>query len=126
MQRVPRRGINVIGYSRGAGLTLMTATHVADSGVGYVVIAGCMTESGSFKQFAPMFMRCAEKLSGQILSIAEQSDKDFGSCAAYFDKAEAQPTHAEILPKTGKGHLFAMEPDEAWVRPTMTWIRGRQ
>ena len=103
----------------------MTATHVGDSGVGYVVIAGCMTESGSFKQFAPMFLRYAENLSGQFLAIAEQSDKDFGSCTPYFAKAVTRPTHTEIVLQTGKGHLFAMEPDDAWVRPTVTWISGR-
>ena len=84
-----------------------------------------MTENGSFKQFAPMFMRYAEKLSGQFLSIAEQSDKDFGSCTPYFDKAMARPIYADIMLTTGKAHAFAMEPDEAWVRPTVTWIKGR-
>ena len=122
---VPAHQIDVLGYSRGAALTLITATHVANSNVGYVVIAGCMTENGSFKQFAPMFMRYAEKLSGQFLSIAEQSDKDFGSCTPYFDKAMARPIYADIMLTTGKAHAFAMEPDEAWVRPTVTWIKGR-
>jgi hypothetical protein len=123
---VPARQINVIGYSRGATLTLMTAGYVANSSIGYVVIAGCMTESGSFKQFAPMLSRYAEKLTGQFLSIAEQSDADFGSCAPYFAKAAARPTYAETILQTGKGHAFAMEPDEAWVRPTISWIIERR
>jgi hypothetical protein len=123
---VPARQINIIGYSRGATITLMTAGHVANSGVGYVVIAGCMTESGSFKQFAPVLSRYAEKLTGQFLSITEQSDADFGRCAPYFAKAATQPTYAETVLQTGKGHAFAMEPDEAWVRPTVTWIIKRR
>ena len=122
---VPAKQINVVGYSRGATLTLITAGHVANSSVGYVVIAGCMTDSGAFKQFAPMLSRYAEKLTGQFLSIAEQSDADFGSCATYFAKASTRPTHVETIVHTGKGHVFAMEPDEAWVRPTVAWIMGR-
>jgi hypothetical protein len=123
---IPARQINVVGYSRGAALTLMAAGYVANSGIGYVVIAGCMTETGAFKQFAPMLDRYAEKLAGQFLSIAERSDSDFGSCAPYFAKAAARPPHAETIVHTGKGHAFAMEPDEAWVRPTVSWIMERR
>ena len=122
---VPARQINVIGYSRGATLALVTAGHVANNGIGYVVIAGCMTDGGSFKQFAPMLSRYAEKLTGQFLSIAEGSDRDFGSCAPYFAKASARPIHAETILQTGKGHVFAMEPDESWVRPAVAWIMER-
>ena len=44
---------------------------------------------------------------------------------AHLAEAGTRPTHTEIVLQTGKGHLFAMEPDDAWVRPTVTWISGR-
>ena len=122
---VPASHINVVGYSRGAVITFMSATHVAEPGVGYVLIAACMNDTGAFKGFVPVMMRYAERVRGQFLSIAEKSDPDFASCAPYFAKAAARPPLAEHIVATGKGHDFAVEPDGAWVEPVTAWIRAR-
>jgi dienelactone hydrolase len=122
---VPARHINVIGYSRGAFLALLAATYVNRADVGYVLLAACMNDTGALKQFAPALMRYSEKLNGQFLSIREQSDPDFGSCTPYFERATSRPMNIETVLMTGKGHQFAMEPDEAWVGPAWKWMRGR-
>lgn len=122
---VPARRINVIGYSRGGFLALLTATHVNNADVGYVLLAACMNEVGAFKQFAPVLLRYSEKLSGRFLSIWEKSDPDFGSCAPYFDKAANRPSNVETVLTTGKGHQFGTEPDDAWVGPAVRWMRER-
>jgi pimeloyl-ACP methyl ester carboxylesterase len=123
---VPPRHVNLIGYSRGAVLALLTATYVNRADVGYVLLAACMSETGAFKQFVPALMRYAEKLNGQFLSVREQSDPDFGSCEPYFAKAKSRPAHVETVLATGKGHQFAMEPDDVWVGPAVKWMKGRQ
>jgi hypothetical protein len=123
---VPPQQINVIGYSRGATLALLVSTYVKSSSIGYVVIAGCMNDSGAFKQLVPVLMGYAERFDGQFLAITEESDKDFGSCSPYFARATARPVFTEQLAVTGKGHVFAMEPDDSWVRPTVSWFNGRK
>lgn len=122
---VPPRHINVIGYSRGAFLALLTSTYVNRADVGYVLLAACMNETGAFKQFALALSRYSEKLNGQFLSIREQSDPDFGSCTSYFAKATSRPVTAETVLATGKGHQFAVEPDDVWVVPAVKWMRAR-
>ena len=122
---VPASRVTVVGYSRGAAMTLMSSTHVADPRVGYVAIAGCMNDTGAFKAFAPVMMRYAEKLSGEFLAVNEQSDPDFASCAPYFARSTAKHSLAERSVATGKGHNFAVEPDAAWVEPVTAWIIAR-
>jgi dienelactone hydrolase len=121
---VPARRINVVGYSRGAFIALLTATYVSNSEVGYVVLAACMNETGAFKQFARALMRYSEKLSGQFLSIWDQADPDFASCAPYFAKATSRPANVEIMLTTGKGHQFGAEPD-VWIGPAVKWMQER-
>jgi hypothetical protein len=117
---------NLIGYSRGVTLALIVSTYVHDRSIGYVVIAGCMNDSGAFKQFVPVLMGYAARFDGQFLAITEESDKDFGNCAPYFATATARPVLTEQVVSTGKGHQFAMEPDDSWVRPTVSWIKRRE
>jgi pimeloyl-ACP methyl ester carboxylesterase len=121
---VPARRINVVGYSRGAFIALLTATYVSNSEVGYVVLAACMNETGAFKQFAPALMRYSEKLSGQFLSIRDQADPDFGSCAPYFAQATSRPANVEMMLATGKGHQFGVEPD-VWAGLAVKWMQER-
>lgn len=123
---VPARRINVVGYSRGATLALITSSHTTNADVGYAVLAGCMNDTGAFKQFAPILTRYAERFTGQYMSIWEQSDPDFGSCAPYFAKAVGKLTSSESVLGTGKGHQFAVEPEDSWVRPVVSWIVGRR
>jgi hypothetical protein len=122
---VPPQRVNVIGYSRGGFLTLLTSIYVNRADVGYVVLAGCMNDSGTFKQFAPVLLRYSEKFIGEFLSIREQSDADFGSCRPYFAKATSQPANTEEVLMTGKGHQFAVEPDDSWVGPVVQWMERR-
>lgn len=77
------------------------------------------------KQFVPVLMRYAEKLKGRFLSLVDESDADFGSCAPYFAKAIEKPVTAETILQTGKGHLFFNEPSDAWVRPLAQWAQSR-
>lgn len=122
---VPASRVTVVGYSRGAVMTLMSSTHVADPRVGYVAIAGCMNETGAFKAFVPVMMRYAEKFSGEFLAVNEQSDPDFASCTPYFARSTSRHSLAERTLATGKGHNFAVETDAAWVEPVTSWIMAR-
>ena len=122
---MPARRINVVGYSRGAFIALLTATYANDNEVGFVALAACMNETGAFKQLAPALMRYSENLSGHFLSIWEESDPDFGSCAPYFAKATSRPANVETVLMTGKGHQFGAEPDDVCIGPAVKWMRER-
>lgn len=122
---VPERNINVIGYSRGGVIALMSAGFVDHPEVGFAILAGCVSDQGAFKRSAPVMMRYAEKLKGRFLSLVEESDPDFASCEPYFEKAGAKPAREETLLRTGKGHLLFAEPADAWVVPVTRWINGR-
>ena len=120
---VPARHVTVVGYSRGGLIAQMTAGYVGRADVGYAILAACVSERGSVKSFVPVQMRYAEKLAGRFLSVIEESDADFGSCAPYFARAGNAAVAAESSVSTGKGHLLFSEPDERWLTPLAAWLR---
>ena len=119
---VPAHRISVVGYSRGGVIAQMTAGYVGRRDVGYAVLAGCVSERGAVKSFVPVLMRYAEKLAGRFLSVIEESDADFGSCAPYLAKAGNAVMVEETVLSTGKGHLLFSEPDDRWLAPLTTWL----
>jgi hypothetical protein len=121
---VPARRIIVIGYSRGGVIAQMTAGHVGRVDVGYAILAGCVSEHGSVKGFVPVQMRYAERLAGRFLSVVDDADKDFASCAPYFARAGSAIVVEETTLSTGKGHALFSEPDPAWLVPVANWMRG--
>lgn len=124
--QVPAGSITVVGYSRGGAIALMVSGFVGNPDVHYAILAGCVSEGGAFKQFAPMLMSdYAPKLKGRFFSLVDESDPDFASCASYFARASEKPTYNETILRTGKGHDLFCEPLDVWVRPVAEWASAR-
>lgn len=122
---VPARRVNVVGYSRGGVIAQMVSGYVAHDGIGYAVLAGCVSEQGAAKQFAPVMFGHAQRLRGAMLSITEASDPDFASCAPYTGRAAQPVAMQEVVLQTGKGHLLFAQAEDSWLRPLANWLRAR-
>lgn len=120
--QVPARNITIVGYSRGGAIALMVSGFVGNPEVGYVILAGCVSEGGAFKQFVPMLLSdYATKLKGRFLSLVDEADPDFSSCSTYFSKAPEKPDQKETILRTGKGHVLFSDPLDVWIRPVAEW-----
>ena len=124
--QVSPRNITVVGFSRGAVIALMVSTFVGNPEVGYVILAGCLSEGGAFKQFVPVLMwDYSPKLKGRFLSLVDESDPDFSSCGTYFTRASQKPDYNELILRTGKGHDLFSEPLDVWFRPVEEWTGAK-
>ncbi len=120
---VPSANIAVTGYSRGALIVQIASGLIANSNVKFVIIAGCIAEDGAYKKaISHINSNYSPKLKGQFLTLRDEDDPDFGSCARYFEKASAQPKYKEIVLSTGKGHSAFREPLDAWMKPLVDWL----
>jgi len=116
---VPMKNITVAGYSKGGRISLRTAAILSEPDVNYVILAGCLA---SHKKWHTKFIRkYAEDLQGQILSIYDEDDNDFGSCKPYFSIADGELKYKELKLSTGRGHQLFHNPDSAWTKPLVEW-----
>lgn len=118
---VPAANITVSGYSRGGSLALMASGLIARADVNFVVLAGCINETGAYQKLQPWAASYAAKLMGRFLSIYDAADADFGSCASQFEKAKDVRGYREVVLKTGKGHFAFAEPEADWVAEIASW-----
>ena len=119
---VPAKNIVVAGYSRGGKIAQIASGLIGNSGVKFVIMAGCIAGDGKYKKaISTILKRHTPKLNGQFLSLRDDGDPDFGSCVDYFKKASAQPEYKEIILSTGKGHLAFKEPADEWLKPIVDW-----
>jgi len=120
---VPAANIAVTGYSRGGLMVQIASGLIANPDVKFVIIAGCFAENGAYKRrISYIDSNYAPKLKGRFLSLRDEDDPDFGSCARYFEKASAQPKYNEIVLSTGLGHAAFKEPRDAWLKPLVDWL----
>ena len=119
---VPALNITVAGYSRGGVITLIASGLIGRTDLTFVVIAGCVSEAGAFREFVPtVSAEYAPKLKGRFLSLRDAADPDFGSCTGYFGKAAALQEQKEITLQTGKGHGAFTQPTGDWVQALVDW-----
>ena len=116
---VPMRNITVAGYSKGGRLALRTASILSEPDMNYVILAGCVA---SHKNWHQKFIRkYAEDLQGHILSIYDEDDNGFSSCADYFSAADGELEHKEIRLSTGLAHQTFHNPTSDWIKPLINW-----
>lgn len=118
---VPASNITVSGYSRGGAMTVIASGLINRSDVNFVLIAGCLNETGAYGAYFPMAIAGASILKGRILSVRDAADPDFGSCAAYFEKAPSLQGQKEIVLQPGKGHLAFQHATDDWVQAVVDW-----
>lgn len=118
--------IVVSGFSRGGTLTLIVSSLLDRADLRYVVIAGCPSERGQYKDAVPVLGdRYAPKLKGRFLSLRDAADEDFGSCAALFGKAAPTPDFKEVTLSSGRGHAAFAGDDIDWIQPIVDWVQAR-
>ena len=119
---VPASNITVSGFSRGGFMTVMAAGMVDRPDVNFVVLAGCVSETGAHKAvYSSELTVYAPKLKGRILSVRDAADPDFGSCAAFFAQASSLQVTKEIVLESGKGHGAFLYATDDWVQPIAEW-----
>lgn len=119
---VPASHIIVAGYARGGLLALISSGFINNSRISYVVMAGCPTANGAYKEAVPLIHKnFSPKLRGRFLSMIDKHDNDFGSCEDYFVLSTKHVDAREITLKTGQGHQAFLEPRRAWLQPLKDW-----
>ncbi len=118
--------ITVIGYSRGATITLRTSSILGEPKVNFVVLAGC--GHGKYKKkyqkrFEEFVKPIAPDLRGRFLSIYDDSDKISGSCQKAFDLAPEGLEYDEKELKTHLGHGLFFTPREDWLDIVVEWVK---
>lgn len=107
--------ITVIGFSRGAAITILASSRLGDPDINYVFMAGC----GDWA-----FERGDLHVTGRILSLYETSDSLGVSCAPLFARAGPGSVTEEIPLGLGLGHGTFFQPRSDWVRPALAWAAG--
>lgn len=112
--------ITVSGYSLGSMTALVASGLISNPKVNYVLLAGCPVNAN-----IQVTIDYA-KVSGRVLSIVDNKDDKFGSCAGRLPNA-AQ--FKEIALDSGEGHKVFRLTDDAklklWKDSLEQWAKGQ-
>jgi pimeloyl-ACP methyl ester carboxylesterase len=110
---VPPTRITLVGFSRGAQMTAVASSRLADIGINTALMAICL--DGDFSHDPSL------TLGGNLLSIYETTDV-VGSCAALAERSVALESFDEIAISTGRSHGAFYTPRTEWMQPLKRWI----
>jgi hypothetical protein len=110
--RVPASRVCVIGASKGGVIAMLVSAGLKNTKVRFVVMGSC---NDSIEQtFHP-------NLSGEVLSIYEESDEIGHSCQEIFAHSSALKKTDEVQLHLGIAHGFLFRPIREWVDPSTKW-----
>ena len=112
---VDPKNITVLGASKGAIITMLISTNLANSNVKFVLMGNCNDWVQSNFEI---------DLYGHILSIYEKSDEYGKSCASIIENSKHVKAFKEITLDTDLGHGFLYKPLEEWIVPTVEWTKN--
>ena len=107
--------IALVGFSRGAQITLKAANQLNDLQINTAVMAVCF--DGDFPTDPPI------RLTGNILSIYETTDA-VKSCHELLSRSARASSTKEIAITTGFKHGAFYTPRPEWLNPLSTWLAG--
>ena len=110
-QGVPSTQIALMGFSKGAGITLDASSRLDDPNVKYVLIGIC----GDWLDRDLV-------LTGKVLSLYEESDPYGSSCQELADRSPELVEFKEIVFTTGKSHGTFYTADPLWMDPVIDWL----
>jgi hypothetical protein len=112
---VKAQDITVVGFSKGAMITVISSSLLENNDVNFAVMATCgeWYENDEFLS--------GLRLRGHILSIYEETDVA-GSCFKLASRSPAPSSFTEISINTGKEHGAFFLPREEWINPIISWI----
>ena len=112
-QGVPSKHITIVGFSKGAGIAILTSAKLNNPELNIVLIAICGEETNDEPSPA---------ISGRILSLFERSDELGSSCKPLADRSHGVIEFKEIEFSTGKHHGAFYAADPIWLDPIISWI----
>jgi len=110
---VPPEHIAVVGFSKGGGIALLTASRLAAPKVNFVILAGC----GDW--ISP---EIGQRLQGRILSMFDASDDRASTCEKAFRQAKGPLVREEVVLKLGTGHGAFYRPGD-WLGRVAGWVK---
>lgn len=110
---VPPEHVAVVGFSKGGGIALVTASRLAEPKVNFVILAGC--GAGTPPEHAQL-------LQGRILSMFEASDDRAATCKPAFAQAKGPLAQEEVVLKLGTGHGAFYRPGD-WLGQVAAWVK---
>jgi len=113
-QGVPSKRITMVGFSKGAGIVILTSAKVNNPELNIVLIAICGEETN---------VESGPVISGRILSLFEKSDELGSSCKPLADRSPGVKEFEEFEFSTGKQHGAFYTADPIWLDPMISWIR---
>lgn len=105
--------ITLIGFSRGAQITLMASSSLQSTGINTVMMGVCF--SGDYPHEPPI------KLGGHVLSIYETSDA-VKSCSEILQRSDEALSTREVSISTGRKHGAFYTPVQDWLGPLKSWL----
>lgn len=113
---VPAKNITLVGFSRGAQITLLAANALRESGINTVIMAVCF--DGDYPSDPQL------ELGGHVLSLYETSDV-VQSCSSLLQRSAEADSVQEIAITTGLRHGAFYTPLDAWLNPLRDWLALR-
>lgn len=116
---VPPNHIYVLGASKGAYITLLTAREVQNKEVNYIVMGVCSFDNTNY------WSEDKIEMCGNFLSIYEASDTFGGTCYRLLGQGSCISGFEEVKLNMGNRHGFLYKPYSAWINPLMKWVEGK-
>lgn len=110
---VPPEHVAVVGFSKGGGIALLTASRLGEPKVNFVILAGC-------GPWTPP--ETAQNLQGRILSMFDSADEVAGTCTKAFAQAKGPLVQEEVVLKLGTGHGAFYRPGD-WLERVAGWVK---
>jgi hypothetical protein len=110
---VPSENITIVGFSKGAYITMLISAELSNPDLNFVLIAICIEEIISNPSF---------ELTGRILSLYETTDEYRSTCKPLADRSPEVIEFEEIQFDTGKQHGAFYTADPIWLDPVISWI----
>jgi pimeloyl-ACP methyl ester carboxylesterase len=112
---VPPERITVLGFSKGGGIALLTASRLAEPKVNFVILAAC----GEW-----MHEDMVHSLQGRMLSMFDAADDRASSCVKAFARAKGRLVPEEVVLKLGTGHGAFYRPGD-WMEQVAEWVKKK-
>ncbi len=113
---VSRENITIVGASKGGIISAYVSSMLREKEINYVFLAGlfekCLTDENL-------------KLSGNVLSIHDRSDKQSITPTLYFQRSEGLGRYKHIILTLDIGHGLIYRPYREWIDPLLAWVKTK-
>jgi len=113
---VPAKNITVAGHSRGAFMSMLSASRIQNEAIKYGVLAGCGVKGSEFRRSYMRFTkRSAKRMRGRFLVAWDADDDVTRECDLAMEKAGVD--FRNLVFQTGNGHQLFYTPESVWIDP---------